>query len=235
MLVRRRGAMKAAMSVPDNPYEPPHADVASPHTTFSPNEWRTMAKVFGGWLVGAAIVTGIGLTIQTAYALRAFSVQSRVGGIVVVSALREVGPMVVFMAASVAMSSALDKRVWQSIPPPTSVVHGLAMIVLLAGFFIANGVIAATSFLTAMMSEGGSARVFIESIRATVSPHDPAHGMMKCSSVMMFGILVLPRVARWFAGLQRGNIFKSFLLIQGFGFVMYVVGRFLITVEAWLE
>ena len=139
------------------------------------------------------------------------------------------------MAASVAMSSALDKRVWQSIPPPSSVVHGLAMIVLLAGFLIANGAIAATSFLTAMMSEGSSARVFIESVRATVSPHDLAHGMAKCLGGMMFGIWVLPRVARWFAGLQRGNVFKSFLLIQGFGFVMYVVGRLLITVEACLE
>jgi len=113
--------------------------------------------------------------------------------------------------------------------------HGPAVLAVSAGFTIANGVVAITSFLTSMMSEGGNARVFVDSIRATVVPGDMAHGMAKCLGGMMFGIWVLPRVARWFAGLQRGNVFKSFLLIQGFGFVMYVVGRLLITVEACLE
>ena len=168
------------MSIPDNPYEPPHADVASPHSTFSPDEWRTMAKVFGGWLIGAAIVTGIGLTLQAVYALRAFSVQSRVGGIVVVSALREIAPVIIFLAVSVALSSALDKRVRGHIPPPASVGHGPAVLAVSAGFTIANGVVAITSFLTSMMSEGGNARVFVDSIRATVVPGDMAHGMAKC-------------------------------------------------------
>ena len=84
------------------------------------------------------------------------------------------------MAVSIALSSGLDKRVRQNILPPTSMVHGLAMIVLSAGFPIANGVVAITSFLTSKISEGGNADVFVDSIRATAVPGDIAHGMAKC-------------------------------------------------------
>lgn len=222
------------MSIPDNPYEPPLAEVVSPHATFSRDEWRTMAKVFGAWVVGASIFTGIGLTLQTAYALEAFSAQSRVGGIVVVSSLREISPIIVYLATSVAFTLTLDKRTQQNIPPPKNVAHGLAICVLVAGFLIANAMVTATSFLTAILSEGGSTDVFLESIRATVLPHDFVHGSVKCISTMLVGILALPRVAGWFARFQRGKVFKCFILVQGFGFVTYVLGRLLMTAEGYL-
>ena len=79
-------------SIEDQYHPPGSNEPPANHSTFSTEEWRYMAKVFAWWVVGASIVVAIALTVQTVYALKAFSAAGLTGGIVVVSALRQLAP-----------------------------------------------------------------------------------------------------------------------------------------------
>ena len=83
------------MSIPDNPYEPPHADVASPHSTFSPDEWRTMAKVFGGWVLGGALVLTSVLALQMNMALSQFGGQEYLARVMMISVTNQYASMLI--------------------------------------------------------------------------------------------------------------------------------------------
>src|SRR5262245_19212538 len=65
---------------------------------------RPMA-VFLAWLCGASVVVGVGLTLQTAYALRAFGALGRSFGIVAVALLRGMAPHVAAAAACAALAA----------------------------------------------------------------------------------------------------------------------------------
>jgi hypothetical protein len=69
-----------------------------------------MARVFALWVVGTSVGVGVFLTVQTADALRIFDLAFHSGGIVAVSALRQMAPRVVVFAACSTLVAVVEKR-----------------------------------------------------------------------------------------------------------------------------
>lgn len=161
----------------DDVYRPPSADAPpANHSTFSAEEWRYIGKVFAWWVVGASIVVGVGLTVQTVYALKAFSAAGRTGGIVAVSALRQMAPTVVIFAASSTLVMAIERRTERRLPPPSQELPLLALASFFAALPVVNSIILGVSFATNTVYYDGSAADFWTSIDSTVGMGDFAFG-----------------------------------------------------------
>src|SRR5690242_7839686 len=90
-----------------NPYQAPATDV---DVKPSSADWRHAAKVFAGWIASASLVSGAVSALRAGYALRAFSAESRIAGIVAIGALRIGAAHVAASAASVALVAMTHRR-----------------------------------------------------------------------------------------------------------------------------
>jgi len=97
----------------DNPYQAPRSDIGIRAARV---DLRRAAAAFCAWLVGSSALSGAVLALQTAYALRNFSAETRTGGLVAVAAVRAVAPQVAASAASVALVIGSHRQ-----PPPSAV------------------------------------------------------------------------------------------------------------------
>ena len=86
------------------PYEPPRAPA---DTAPARSGLRRVAKIFVAWLVGASLLSGIVLALQTGYALAPFGAEGRLAGLLAVCALRTCGAQVAASASTVALAWAV--------------------------------------------------------------------------------------------------------------------------------
>ncbi|MCA9623270.1 MAG: ABC transporter permease [Myxococcales bacterium] len=147
--------------------------------------------------------SGMVLALQTTYALRAFSAEGRVGGIVAVSLTREIAPvfagiMVTARAGSAMAAELGNMRVTEQIDAITTmgvspVQYLLAprlfacvfMLPLLCALYMTVGM--AGAYLVAVVWLGGDPGIFAQSIRDIAVPKDLSMGIIKAA---VFGFLV---------------------------------------------
>jgi phospholipid/cholesterol/gamma-HCH transport system permease protein len=159
--------------------------------------------------------SGMVLTLQTSYALRAFSAEGRVGGIVAVSLTREIAPVfaaiVVTARAGSAMAAELgNMRVTEQIDAIATMgvspvqyllsprlLAAVAMMPLLCILYSSVGVCGA--YLVAVLLLDGDMGLFFQSIRDTCVPKDIIMGVIKAA---IFGFMVSSISCRhgYFAG-----------------------------------
>jgi hypothetical protein len=96
----------------ENPYQTPRSDIGVHATRV---DLHRAAAAFCAWLVGSSVLSGAVLALQTAYALRNFSAETRTGRLVAVAAVRAVAPQVAASAASVALVVGSHRQ-----PPPST-------------------------------------------------------------------------------------------------------------------
>ncbi len=139
--------------------------------------------------------SGMVVTLQTVYALRAFSAEGRVGGIVAVSLLRELAPVftaiMVTARAGSAMSAELgNMRVTEQIDAITTMgvsavqyllsprlLASMIMLPLLCALYASVGI--AGSYLVAVLWLGGDEGIWLQSIRDIAVPKDLTMGLVK--------------------------------------------------------
>jgi phospholipid/cholesterol/gamma-HCH transport system permease protein len=139
--------------------------------------------------------SGMVVTLQTVYALRAFSAEGRVGGIVAVSLLRELAPVftaiMVTARAGSAMSAELgNMRVTEQIDAITTMgvsavqyllsprlLASMVMLPLLCALYTSVGM--AGSYLVAVLWLGGDQGIWMQSIRDLAVPKDLTMGLVK--------------------------------------------------------
>ncbi len=139
--------------------------------------------------------SGMVVTLQTVYALRAFSAEGRVGGIVAVSLLRELAPVftaiMVTARAGSAMSAELgNMRVTEQIDAITTMgvsavqyllsprlLASMLMLPLLCALYASVGM--AGSYLVAVLWLGGDQGIWMQSIRDLAVPKDLTMGLIK--------------------------------------------------------
>ncbi len=139
--------------------------------------------------------SGMVVTLQTVYALRAFSAEGRVGGIVAVSLLRELAPvftaiMVTARAGSAMAAELGNMRVTEQIDAITTMgvsavqyllsprlVAAMVMLPLLCALYAVVGM--AGSYLVAVLWLGGDAGIWLQSIRDLAVPKDLTMGLVK--------------------------------------------------------
>jgi phospholipid/cholesterol/gamma-HCH transport system permease protein len=139
--------------------------------------------------------SGMVVTLQTVYALRAFSAEGRVGGIVAVSLLRELAPvftsiMVTARAGSAMAAELGNMRVTEQIDAITTMgvspvqyllaprlFASLVMVPLLCALYSAVGM--AGSYLVAIAWLGGDYGIWLQSIRDLAVPKDLTMGLIK--------------------------------------------------------
>jgi phospholipid/cholesterol/gamma-HCH transport system permease protein len=147
--------------------------------------------------------SGMVLALQTSYALRAFSAEGRVGGIVAVSLTRELAPvfaaiMVTARAGSAMAAELGNMRVTEQIDAITTMgvspvqyllsprlLASVVMVPLLCALYMSVGM--AGAYLVAVVWLGGDPGVFAQSIRDIAVPNDLAMGIIKAT---VFGFLV---------------------------------------------
>jgi phospholipid/cholesterol/gamma-HCH transport system permease protein len=147
--------------------------------------------------------SGMVVTLQTAYALRAFSAEGRVGGIVAVSLLRELAPvftaiMVTARAGSAMAAELGNMRVTEQIDAITTmgvspvqyllaprVFASVIMLPLLCALYSSVGM--AGSYLVAVVWLGGDQGIWLQSIRDIAVPKDLTMGLFKST---VFGFLL---------------------------------------------
>ena len=147
--------------------------------------------------------SGMVLALQTTYALRAFSAEGRVGGIVAVSLTREIAPvfaaiMVTARAGSAIAAELGNMRVTEQIDAITTMgvspiqyllaprlLGCVVMLPLLCVLYMSVGM--AGAYLVAVVWLGGDPGVFVQSIRDLAVPKDLFMGVIKAA---VFGFLV---------------------------------------------
>lgn len=147
--------------------------------------------------------SGMVVTLQTTYALRAFSAEGRVGGIVAVSLTRELAPvfsaiMVTARAGSAMAAELGNMRVTEQIDAIATMgvspvqyllsprlLASMVMVPLLCVLYSSVGLCG--SYLVAIVFLGGDPGVFFQSIRDTAVPKDLFMGIIKA---IVFGFIV---------------------------------------------
>jgi phospholipid/cholesterol/gamma-HCH transport system permease protein len=147
--------------------------------------------------------SGMVVALQTTYALRAFSAEGRVGGIVAVSLTREVAPvfsaiMVTARAGSAMAAELGNMRVTEQIDAIATMgvspiqyllaprlLASVLMVPLLCVLYTSVGMLGA--YLVGVVLLGGDVGVFLQSIRDTAVPKDLFMGVIKAA---VFGFIV---------------------------------------------
>lgn len=147
--------------------------------------------------------SGMVLALQTTYALKAFSAEGRVGGIVAVSLAREVAPvfsaiMITARAGSAMAAELGNMRVTEQIDAITTMgvspvqyllsprlLAGVVMGPLLCILYTTVGMLGA--YVVSIVWLGGDYGIFLSSIRNTAVPKDLFMGILKSS---VFGFLI---------------------------------------------
>jgi phospholipid/cholesterol/gamma-HCH transport system permease protein len=147
--------------------------------------------------------SGMVLALQTTYALKAFSAEGRVGGIVAVSLAREVAPvfsaiMITARAGSAMAAELGNMRVTEQIDAITTMgvspvqyllsprlLAGILMGPLLCILYTTVGMLGA--YVVTIVWLGGDYGIFLNSIRNTAVPKDLFMGIVKSS---VFGFLI---------------------------------------------
>jgi phospholipid/cholesterol/gamma-HCH transport system permease protein len=147
--------------------------------------------------------SGMVVALQTTYALRAFSAEGRVGGIVAVSLTREVAPvfaaiMVVARAGSAMAAELGNMRVTEQIDAITTMgvspvqyllsprlAASVIMVPLLCVLYTSVGLVGA--YVVAVVWLGGDFGIFMQSIRDSAVPKDLFMGLIKSA---VFGFIV---------------------------------------------
>jgi len=147
--------------------------------------------------------SGMVVTLQTSYALRAFSAEGRVGGIVAISLMRELAPvfaaiMVTARAGSAMAAELGNMRVTEQIDAISTMgvspiqyllsprlFASVVMVPMLCVLYTTVGM--AGSYLVAVMWLGGDAGIFMQSVKDSATPKDLLMGIVKSC---VFGFLL---------------------------------------------
>jgi phospholipid/cholesterol/gamma-HCH transport system permease protein len=147
--------------------------------------------------------SGMVVTLQTTYALRAFSAEGRVGGIVAVSLTRELAPVFTAIMVTARAGSALaaelgNMRVTEQIDAITTMgvsavqyllsprlLASVLMVPLLCVLYSSVGM--AGAYLVGVVWLGGDPGTFLQSIRDTAVPKDLMMGLVKAT---VFGFII---------------------------------------------
>lgn len=147
--------------------------------------------------------SGMVVALQTTYALRAFSAEGRVGGIVAVSLSREVAPvfsaiMVTARAGSAMAAELGNMRVTEQIDAIATMgvspiqyllsprlMASVLMVPLLCVLYTSVGMVGA--YLVAVLLLGGDSGVFMQSVRDFAVPKDLFMGITKAA---VFGFII---------------------------------------------
>jgi phospholipid/cholesterol/gamma-HCH transport system permease protein len=147
--------------------------------------------------------SGMVLALQTTYALRAFSAEGRVGGLVAVSLTRELAPvfsaiMVTARAGSAMAAELGNMRVTEQIDAIATMgvnpvqyllsprlVASVIMVPLLCILYTTVGM--AGAYLVAILAMGGDPGIFFQSVRDISVPKDLFMGLVKAG---VFGFIV---------------------------------------------
>lgn len=147
--------------------------------------------------------SGMVLALQTTYALRSFSAEGRVGGLVAVSLAREIAPvfaaiMVTARAGSAMAAELGNMRVTEQIDAISTMgvspvqyllsprlLASVVMVPLLCVLYAVVGM--AGAYLVAVVWLGGDPGIFFQSVRDTAVPKDIFMGLVKAA---VFGFIV---------------------------------------------
>ncbi len=147
--------------------------------------------------------SGMVLALQTTYALRAFSAEGRVGGLVAVSLTRELAPvfsaiMVTARAGSAMAAELGNMRVTEQIDAIATMgvnpvqyllsprlLASVVMVPLLCILYTSVGMCGA--YLVAVLAMGGDVGVFLQSVRDISVPKDLFMGIIKAT---FFGFII---------------------------------------------
>ncbi len=174
--------------------------------------WRLRQMLAAMDFIGVQSIFIVGLTgtfsgmvvaLQTTYALRAFSAEGRVGGIVAVSLTREVAPvfaaiMVTARAGSAIAAELGNMRVTEQIDAITTMgvspvqyllspklLASVIMVPLLCVLYMTVGM--GGAYIVAVIWLGGDPGVFAQSVRDLAVPEDLFMGIVKAC---VFGFLI---------------------------------------------
>ncbi len=171
------------------------------HTAFGAAEFIGVESIFIVALTGT--FSGMVVALQTSYALRQFSSEGRVGGIVALSLAREVAPvfasiMVTARAGSSMAAELGNMRVTEQIDAITTMgvspvqyllsprlLASVIMQPLLTSLYAGLGM--AGAYLVAVGWLGGDPGVFVQSVRDLVVPRDLMMGLTKA---LVFGFIM---------------------------------------------
>jgi phospholipid/cholesterol/gamma-HCH transport system permease protein len=168
---------------------------------FAAMDFMGVQSIFIVGLTGT--FSGMVLALQTTYALRAFSAEGRVGGIVAVSLTREIAPvfsgiMVTARAGSAMAAELGNMRVTEQIDAIATMgvspiqyllsprlFAGVTMVPILCVLYMTVGMCGA--YLVSVVWLGGDPGIFMQSVRDTAVPKDMFMGLVKAT---VFGFIV---------------------------------------------
>lgn len=191
----------------DDRYQSPAFEEASTEALrLTKEEWRYAAKEFVVATLCASFIRGAWYTWQTTYALRAFSAEARVAGIMAVSAIRHVGAVNAMFGVCIALFLVVHRRTKLDAPPPK---HGFFWPMFLAVPLVApiSGVMMTclSVLILSLVYEQGFAIAW-KSILNTFVPSDASIGMLLAASLSIIYAAIGAELARWVARMHQWRI-----------------------------
>lgn len=214
------------MSIPDNPYEPPHADVASPHSTFSPDEWRTMAKVFGGWVLGGALVLTAVLALQMNMALSQFGGQEYLARVMMISVTNQYASMLIVASICNTLVMVTERRAKRNIFVP---VQRLPLIVPIFSAFAVPIAMIVMLALTIGIAHGLDIPLSASWKGLEIGFHGIDVALSTLAVLLLSAALSahISQLMEIFLRYRGRLILKCLIVTQVSGFVLYVIQRVL--------
>ncbi len=224
------------MNTFDDRYQAPRSDEMAAETVrLSKDEWWYAAKVFGVATLAKSILAGAVLTWQTSYALRAFSAEGRVAGIVAVSTIREVGVLAAFSAAAIALVLVVRRRVKADFAPPTQGLFWPILVLMPIATPMIGMVMTGVSLGLLLTVYDGRWDIAWHSILHTFVPGDALIGMIKAFIAALIHGAFVKNSARFLARWHDWPIFACIVASFVTGTTLQVVGRIVLPVAIYFE
>ncbi len=212
------------MSIPDNPYEPPLVDVVSPYATFSREEWRTMGKVFGWWVVGGAVVLTSVVAFQMNMALSQFGGQEYLARVMTMGITNQYASTLVIASMCNTLVITTDRRAKRDVLVP---VRRLPLLVIIWAAL-------ATPIAMALMLALTTVITYRLDIPVNASLKGFAQGfhgtdvVLSILTVLLLSAAFVGSISQLMAILLRFRgrlILKCIILTQASGLLLYVIQR----------
>jgi hypothetical protein len=207
----------------DDVYRPPATEWFENHSTFSPEEWRYMARVFALWFFGSAILVAVVATWQMQTSLSAFGGDEYLPRVMTLAIVGEIGAGLVIASAGNTLVMVTERRAKRAeLAPvqrlPWSIVGGMGSATPIAMVLILGLSLAISTFLVGIPWDTSWSNV-----RASWHWDDVAISIL---SVIVGAVVLVANVSQVMRVLFRFRgwlILKLIVMSQALGLLLYLV------------
>lgn len=207
----------------DDLYRPPAVERAANHSTFAPDEWRYMAKVFAAWFLGGSLLIAFVGTWQFGMVLSQFGAEEYLGRVVMLEVLGRSGASLVMVAACNTLVMVTHRRAKAAILEPVQKPPWWIPGCLGLATPIAMAVMLGSSLVITTYWVGVPWAASWKGLQAGMRWIDFASSILSVTVVAALLVALVPQTMRLFLRLRGWLLLEIIIASQVIGSVTYLI------------